>query len=186
LSGVRGCPIKTLAIRGQVGADLGVTTHHVEPVAPILTDTAIRKAKPNDKVQRLFDGGGLYLELAPSGGKWWRLKYRFEGKEKRLSLGTYPDTGLAAARSRRDEARKLLAAGVDPGEQRKAAKVVNAERGGNSFTTVADELLLQRAKRLAAGSAIRERRLLEKDLAPYVGDLPIADITAPVLLAAPT
>jgi hypothetical protein len=125
----------------------------------MLTDTAIRKAKPNDKVQRLFGGCGLYLELAPSGGKWWRLKYRFEGKEKRLSLGTYPDTGLAAARSRRDEARKLLAAGVDPGEQRKAAKVANAERGGNSFTAVADELSARPGALAADGRGRRAGRL---------------------------
>lgn len=79
-----------------------------------LTDTAIRKAKPADKVQRLFDGGGLYLEIAPAGGKWWRLKYRHGGKEKRLSFGTYPETSLAGARAKREDARKLLAVGVDP------------------------------------------------------------------------
>ena len=84
-----------------------------------LTDTAIRKAKPTEKVQRLFDGGGLYLELSPAGGKWWRLKYRFDGKEKRISLGTYPDTSLASARDKRDAARKLLAAGADSGSIKK-------------------------------------------------------------------
>ncbi|HZX70533.1 MAG TPA: Arm DNA-binding domain-containing protein, partial [Rhodanobacter sp.] len=70
-----------------------------------LTDTAIRTAKPSAKTQRLFDGGGMYLEVAPSGGKWWRLKYRYGGKEKRLSLGTYPDTRLKDAREKRDAAR---------------------------------------------------------------------------------
>ena len=149
-----------------------------------LTDTAIRKAKYPQEKNKLFDGGGLYIELSPAGGKWWRLKYRFDGKEKRISLGTYPDTSLASARAKRDEARKLLAVGVDPGEQRKAAKAANAERGANSFAAVADELLLQRAKKLAPGSVIRERRLLEKDLAPYIGGLPVADMTAPLLLAA--
>lgn len=84
-----------------------------------LTDTTIRKAKPVGKTQRLFDGGGLYLEISPSGGKWWRLKYRYRGKEKRLSLGTYPDTGLADAREKRDAARRLLAAGVDPNWERR-------------------------------------------------------------------
>ncbi|MDP7372239.1 MAG: Arm DNA-binding domain-containing protein, partial [Nitrospinota bacterium] len=74
-----------------------------------LSDTAIRNAKPGDKAKKMFDGGGLYLEIAPSGGKWWRLKYRFDGKEKRLSLGVYPDVSLKNARARRDEARKLLA-----------------------------------------------------------------------------
>ncbi len=94
-----------------------------------LTDTAIRKAKPTEKVQRLFDGGGLYLEISPAGGKWWRLKYRHDGKEKRLSFGTYPDTSLASARDKRDAARKLLAAGVDPGEHRKAEKAAATEQG---------------------------------------------------------
>lgn len=88
----------------------------------MLTDKTIRTAKPTHKTQRLFDGAGLYLEISPAGGKWWRWKYRFGGKEKRLSFGTYPDTSLANARERRDAARKLLAAGIDFGEHRKAAK----------------------------------------------------------------
>ncbi|MFM9916317.1 MAG: Arm DNA-binding domain-containing protein, partial [Rhizobacter sp.] len=74
-----------------------------------LSDTEIRKAKPAEKRQRLFDGGGMYLEITPAGGKLWRLKYRFEGKEKLLSLGTYPDIGLKEARKRREEGRQLLA-----------------------------------------------------------------------------
>ena len=90
-----------------------------------LTDSAIRNAKPADKAKRMFDGGGLYLEVAPSGGKWWRLKYRFGGKEKRLSLGVYPDVTLKDARQRRDEARKLLANQVDPSEHRKAEKAAS-------------------------------------------------------------
>ena len=73
-----------------------------------LTDASIRNAKPSDKPLRLFDSGGLYLEVAPSGGKWWRLKYRFAGKEKRISLGEYPEVGLTDARAKRDDARKLL------------------------------------------------------------------------------
>lgn len=149
-----------------------------------LTDVAIRKTKPADKPQRLFDGGGLYLEIAPTGGKLWRWKYRFGGKEKRLALGAYPAVSLADARERCAEARKLLAAGIDPSEQRKAKKAANNERAANSFAALGDELLLQRAKRLAAGSAVRERRLLEKDLIPYIGQMPIADVTAPTLLAA--
>src|SRR5437016_13400237 len=84
-----------------------------------LTDRAIRNAKPADKPIRLFDGGGMYLEIARSGGKWWRFKYRFGGKEKRLSLGVFPDTTIRDARDARDEARKLLAKGIDPSAQRK-------------------------------------------------------------------
>ena len=74
-----------------------------------LTDTAIRNAKPGDKAKKMFDAGGVYLEVAPSGGKWWRLKFRYCGKEKRLSFGVYPEVSLKLARERREEARKLLA-----------------------------------------------------------------------------
>ena len=85
-----------------------------------ITDTAIRNAKPKDKAYRLADERGMYLEVSPSGGKWWRVKYRIGGKEKRLSLGVYPDVGLSQARQRREDARKLIADGVDPSENRKA------------------------------------------------------------------
>ena len=102
-----------------------------------LTDTAIRNAKPGEKARKMFDGGGLYLEVAPAGGKWWRLKYRFEGKEKRLSLGTYPDVSLKLARERRDEARKLLANHIDPSAQRKAEKAAIGDK--ESFEAVARE-----------------------------------------------
>ena len=91
-----------------------------------LTDTAVRNAKPADKTTRLYDEKGLYLEVSPKGGKWWRFKYRFDGKEKRLSFGVYPDVSLKEARNRRDDARKLVANYIDPGEQRKAQKRVNA------------------------------------------------------------
>ena len=146
-----------------------------------LSDIAVKKLKPTDKAVRLFDGGGLYLEVSPAGGKLWRWKYRFDGKEKRLSLGTYPDTGLADARAKHAAARKLLAAGIDPGEQRKAEKLATQERSANTFAAIAAELLAQRAKKLAPGSAERERRLLETDLAA-LGNVPIADVTAPLLL----
>lgn len=104
-----------------------------------LTDISIRKAKPSDKPIKLSDEKGLYLEIAPSGGKWWRLKYRFEGKEKRLSLGVYPDVGLKEARERRDAARKLLSDGVDPSDHRKAQKAAKADLAANTFEIVARE-----------------------------------------------
>ena len=151
-----------------------------------LTDTAIRKAKPAAKPQKLRDGGGLYLLLRPDGARWWRWDYRrpVTGKRNTLSLGTYPDTGLAEARERHAEARKMLAAGVDPGEHRKAAAAAKADQVANTFEAVADELLAIRAKKLAAGSAVRERRMLEKDLAPYIGRRPVGEIAASELLAA--
>jgi integrase len=102
-----------------------------------LTDTTIKAAKPRPKPQRLFDGGGLYLEISPAGGRWWRLKYRHGGKEKRLSLGTYPDTSLKQARERRDEARRLLADGLDPGEERKANKAEAQLEADRAFKAVA-------------------------------------------------
>jgi len=79
-----------------------------------LTVTEIKNSKPKDKTYRLFDGGGMYLEVSPKGGKWWRLKYRFNGKEKRLSLGVYPEISLKDARERRTDAKRLLADDIDP------------------------------------------------------------------------
>ncbi len=148
-----------------------------------LSDTGIRKAKPSDKTQRLFDGGGLYLELSPAGGKWWRFKYRLGGKEKRLSLGTYPDTGLADARDKRDAARKLLAAGVDPGEQRKAVKAAGEERAANSFEVVAREWHAKQSATWVELHASRIMLRLENDVFPWLGKRPIADVTAKELLA---
>jgi integrase len=148
-----------------------------------LTDTAVRNAKPGEKPVRLFDGGGMYLEVAPSGGKWWRLKYRFGGKEKRLSLGVYPDVGLKEARTRRDEARKLLADGTDPGENRKATKSAKVERAANSFEVVAREWHAINAPTWAASHADKIIARLENDVFPWLGGKPIADITAPQILA---
>lgn len=147
-----------------------------------LTDTAIRKAKSTDKTQRLFDGGGLYLEISPAGGKWWRWKYRFGGKEKRLSLGTYPDTGLADARERRDAARKLLAAGIDVSQHRKAAKAAGEAASANSFEVVAREWFAKQKAKWAVSHADKVIRRLERDIFPWLGQRPVAEITAPELL----
>ncbi|MDN5869719.1 MAG: Arm DNA-binding domain-containing protein [Nitrococcus sp.] len=106
-----------------------------------LTDTAIRDAKPAKKPYKKFDGKGLFALLHPNGGKYWRLKYYFTGKEKApLALGVYPDVSLKDARERRDEARKLLANGVDPAAQRKAQKAARTESASNSFEVVARRL----------------------------------------------
>ncbi len=105
----------------------------------MLTDTAIRNAKPSTKQTKLYDEKGLFLLVTPRGGKWWRFKYRFEGKEKQLSLGTYPDTGLKEARTERGKARKLLARSIDPAEHRKTTRHQRAETAENSFEVVARE-----------------------------------------------
>lgn len=96
-----------------------------------LSDTAIRKAKPRAKPFKVFDTNGLLMIVTPAGGKWWRLRYTMDGKEKLLSLGTYPDTSLAAARERRDKARRLLAEGIDPGQQRKEDKAKSRQLAEN-------------------------------------------------------
>jgi integrase len=147
-----------------------------------LTDTAVRNAKPAKKTAKLFDERGLYLEVSPAGGKWWRHKYRFEGKEKRLSLGVYPDVGLKEARERRDAARQLLARGVDPGEHRKAQKLARTEQAANSFEVVAREWIAKYATTWAASHSDRTLRRLERDVFPWIGSRPICDIHAPEVL----
>jgi len=148
-----------------------------------LTDIQVRKAKPAEKPQRLFDGGGLYLEVSPSGGKLWRWKYRVAGKEKRLALGSYPEVSLAEAREKHMAARKTLANGIDPGEQRKLEKLVRSGGSENSFGAIALELLAMRTKKNAKSTAVRNGRIIEKDLNPYIGDRPINEISAVELLA---
>lgn len=146
-----------------------------------LTDTAIRRAKPQAKAVKLFDGGGLYLEVNPAGGKWWRWKYRFGGKEKRLSLGVYPDVSLKAAREKRDTARQQLAAGIDPGQARRAEKL--AQAGAESFEAIAREWHAKFSPSWVASHGDRILKRLEKDLFPWIGKRPIAEIKAPELLA---
>lgn len=148
----------------------------------MLTDTAIRKAKPGDKPAKLADGGGLYLLLRPDGARWWRWDYRrpVTGRRNTLSLGTYPETGLAEARARHGEARKALAAGIDPGEQRKAEKAAGLERAGNSFEVVAREWLGKQA--WVAGYRDKVEAWLANDVFPYVGGKPVAEVTAPEFL----
>ena len=147
-----------------------------------LTDTFIRNAKPGAKPLRHFDGRGLYLEISPTGGKWWRLKYRFDGKEKRLSLGVYPDVSLKDARERRDDARKLLANEVDPSENRKAAKAAKVERAANSFEVVAREWYAKHSPSWSPNHGDRIIRRLERDIFPWIGGKPIAGVSAPQLL----
>ncbi|WP_131795492.1 tyrosine-type recombinase/integrase [Fluoribacter gormanii] len=148
------------------------------PISPV----SLRNIKATDKTQRIFDGGGLYLEITPQGGTWWRLKYRFGGKEKRLSLGVYPDVSLALARDRRDDARKLLANDIDPGEHRKVMKQASSNRAANSFELIAREWFAKHSPNWVASHADKIIRRFERDIFPWIGATPIAEISAPILL----
>ena len=143
-----------------------------------LTDTQIRMVRPGEKPVRMFDGGGLYLEVAPSGGKWWRLKFRYGGKEKRLSLGVYPETPLKQARERRDDARKLLAAGTDPSAERKAGKLREKMEAEHSFEAVALAWLDHQAGAWTTETRDRIYTSLVADVFNAIGDKPIAELKA--------
>jgi len=148
-----------------------------------LTDTKLKNAKAGSKTTRLYDEKGLYLEISPRGGKWWRFKYRFNGKEKRLSLGVYPDVGLRKARDKRDDARRLVADGIDPAAHRKAMKSAQAESAANSFENVAREWYAKYEPTWSKNHANRILRRLERDVFPWIGKDPVAEISAPELLS---
>lgn len=143
-----------------------------------LSDTAIKKAKPSAKPIKLTDGEGLYLLLSPTGSRWWRWDYRrpVTAKRNTLSLGTYPDTGLADARSKRDAARKLLAAGVDPGVRRKSEKFAGVQRAASSFEVVASAWLKTQKRTLESVTLTRAERMLELWAFPWIGKLPVTEI----------
>jgi integrase len=150
----------------------------------IASDPSIRKLKPEGKPYRVpcVTGHGLCMEISPSGGKLWRLRYRFEGKAKLLALGAYPAVGLADARQRRDEARKLLANGVDPGAAKKAQKAAKAERAANSFEVIAREWFEKKRGEWAKSHADKIIDRLSRDIFPWIGGKPVAEITAPAVL----
>lgn len=149
-----------------------------------LTAKKIENAKPAAKPQRLWDSGGLYIEVAPSGGKWWRWKYRFDGKERRISFGTFPESSLSEARGHRDDARKLLKAGTDPGAHRQAEKKRERLVEADAFEAVAREWYQKQVNVWVPRHAADVLRRLNSNLFPDLGDKPIGEITAPQLLAA--
>lgn len=147
----------------------------------MLTDPKCKNAKPKGKAYKLTDEKGLYLEVHPGGAKYWRWKYRFGGKEKRLAFGVYPETGLKEARGKRDEARKLLANKVDPGETRKAMKAARIA-DTETFEVVAREWFAKNAESWVENHGNRIIRRLERDIFPWLGHAPIHSIDAPQLL----
>lgn len=143
-----------------------------------LSDTAIKKTKPTDKPIKLTDGDGLYLLLSPGGSRWWRWDYRRPVTSKRntLSLGTYPDTGLADARVKRDDARRLLASGVDPGVHRKSEKFAGVQRAASSFESVARAWLKTQQRTLEPVTLTKAERMLELWAFPWLGKMPVTEV----------
>ncbi len=141
-----------------------------------LTDIRVRNAKPGEKPTKLSDGGGLHLLIQPSGSKLWRLAYRFGGKQKTLAFGVYPKVSLAEARSRRDEAKRLLIRNLDPSAQRRIDN-------GNTFTAVAKELLAKLEREGRASATLVKKRWLLGFALPVIGHRPVGEIAAPELLS---
>lgn len=148
-----------------------------------LTDVKVRNAKPADKQLKLFDGDGMFLLITPQGGKCWRLKYRYNGKEKLLALGTYPEITLADARQRREDARRLLANGVDPAAVKKAQKAAIVAESENGFEVVAREWHAKFSGAWSPSHAETTLRRMKADVFPVLGDRPIGEIKAPDVLA---
>ncbi len=148
-----------------------------------LSTAKIQNATAQRKTVRLFDGRGLYLEIAPTGSRWWRFKYRFAGKEKRISLGVYPDVGLKKARDRRDEMRKLVADGIDPSAARKQQKLMALDDAANTFEAIAREWFEKHSANWEASYSVKLLARLEANVFPWLGGRPIRDIKAPELLS---
>jgi integrase len=142
----------------------------------MLNDTRIRTTKPRQRPIKLSDSGGLYLLIAPHGSKLWRLAYRFGGKQKTLAIGAYPTVTLKAARDKREEAKRLLANGIDPSTQRRLDKQIKST--GNTFKAVAEEVLAKQEKEKRADATLTKKRWLLDFAYPALGDRPIAEITA--------
>jgi len=152
-----------------------------------LSDTAIRNAKPQDREFKLADSGGLYLLITPSGGKLWRQKFRVDGKERKLSIGRYPEISLSDARKRRDDAREQLAAGKDPAREKRREKIRSQQQAENTFAGIAKEYCSKRKrdgdKAWAPATAVRSEYLLRL-LSDTIGPMPITEIEPADVLAA--
>lgn len=147
-----------------------------------LTDIQVNKAKPRDKSYKLTDGGGLYLLISPTGGKLWRMDYRYAEKRKTLSFGPYPDVSLATARKRRDDARKLLADNVDPGDEKKVLREKEKERRANTFKKLALEWHERQIDHLAQRTRDQVMRRLNRDVLPVIGDTALSDLSSRTIL----
>ena len=152
-------------------------------LAKPLTDIQVKRAKPKDKPYTLADGGGMYLEVMPTGSKIWRMSYRqANGKNNRLTFGAYPEVSLMDARQRRMDAKKLKASGNDPAQVRRIEKTARAVAAANTFEAIAREWHANKIETWQERTATNILRRLEKDVFPLIGKHPIADIKAPVML----
>ncbi|WP_303720830.1 integrase arm-type DNA-binding domain-containing protein [Malonomonas rubra] len=147
-----------------------------------LSDTQVKNSKPKEKNYKLADGGGMYLLVTASGGKLWRLDYRFKDKRKTLAMGSYPEITLGEARQRRHEARQLLANNVDPGELKKTIKVEEMDERNNTFEKLARDWLDRQTTELAATTQKMIRSRLDKDIYPTIGDTPLTELSAQLIL----
>ena len=147
-----------------------------------LSDIKIRNAKPQAKPYKMLDGDNLFLHIQPNGGKYWRYRYRWLGKEKTLSLGTYPDINLAEARMRRDQARQLKVKGIDPSEFKKEQKRDMLAKDRNTFEQLACEWHEYKCVKRSAYYAKQVMQRLQNDVFPKIGRRPISGITAAELL----
>lgn len=146
-----------------------------------LNISSIKSAKPKNKPYRLSDGKGLFLLINPNGSKWWRFHYRFSGKQKTLSMGVFPDISLAQARTKIDEARKLLATNIDPSVERKKANTANDTQ--NHFKSIAESWLELKASKWSEGHTKEVKRTLELNIFPFIGQTPIKDISTTKIIS---
>lgn len=149
----------------------------------MLTDKAIRALRPSGKPRKVADSLGLYLLIQPNGSRLWRFKYRYDGREKLAAIGAYPEIGLAEARERRDELRRMLSNGIDPAAHRKATRVARATATENSVEVVAREWFQRMSPGWVDKHRIKIIQRLERDVFPWLGNRPVAELTAPEVLA---
>ena len=154
------------------------------PKSKPLTASQVKQAKTEDKPYKLSDEKGMFLLVHPNGSKYWRLKYRYAGKEKLLALGVYPEVSLANARIKRADARRLLDNDIDPGQAKKAHKRTLHQESENSFESIATEWFHTKMRDKSESHQKRTWSALKKDLFTQVGSRPISQITAPELLGA--
>jgi len=190
---VRCCTLKTVRFGGRFWGLLKTTIRIGPRGCEVLSDLKIRQAKPQEKDYKLYDAEGLYLQVTPAGGKLWKYKYRFDGKERKLSLGAYPVITLIDAREARLAAQRLLAQGIDPGSDKKARQRATADSENTvevvtrawhaTFSTSPTKPRGQaNQKTWTEGHAIKLLHRLEKDIFPVIGSIPMADLTARDLL----